>query len=484
MAEADFKVKISVDASSAVSGAQQTSAELGKIGEAGKKAWQDNAEGADKAAGSTKNISDALKGLGREFPILGQVGRLALNPLALAVAGIAYAFGLAKQKLEEWNAALDAMAARNAQKDFLPGIEAKVAALQDAAASGAAFQESLRGMGEAEDAFAKKVGLAIDKLREFVTAQAEVRSAEEARDLARVNLQEKEGKLTGAQAIVARAGIREQYRSRREQDQTAAENAELALKESELAHARAQAPALEQEAEKKRAEAAKLRAAQAQARADLPEAQKALEEAEAAKTTALEKADEARAKAARMQGLGPGFGGQLATGLAEGEAAAAAQRAMEDYDRARRRVDQNKQALEEIPVLGAGVFSEEKLAESRATKNAARILDLEDQTGRLRGTLPIRQAGRAEAGRLAGETTRMETQRALQDQLNRGRQDEARLQSGVTRSVESGSAVTEAMLEALKKVVNQNQEVQREIQRLGSQVSSLNATRKANPPTP
>ena len=114
-----------------------------------------------------------------------------LNPIVAAFTGAIAIFGYAKQKLEEWNQALDAAAARNASKDFLPGIEAKKTALDQAAASAAEFATSLANVGKAEDKFKTSVSQAIDKLHEFMNAQAEVNSASEERRLAEVDLKQK-----------------------------------------------------------------------------------------------------------------------------------------------------------------------------------------------------------------------------------------------------------------------------------------------------
>jgi flagellar biosynthesis chaperone FliJ len=48
----------------------------------------------EKAFTSKKQLKDMVKQLGHEFPILGQLGRLALNPIVFATAGITAAFAL------------------------------------------------------------------------------------------------------------------------------------------------------------------------------------------------------------------------------------------------------------------------------------------------------------------------------------------------------------------------------------------------------
>lgn len=55
----------------------------------------------DRAFTSKKQLKDAIKQLGHEFPILGSLGRLALNPITAIVAGITGAFALWNAKIKE-----------------------------------------------------------------------------------------------------------------------------------------------------------------------------------------------------------------------------------------------------------------------------------------------------------------------------------------------------------------------------------------------
>lgn len=55
-----------------------------EAGNAGVKAEAEVTEATKKTFASKKSLKDMVKELGREFPILGQLGRLALNPIAAA----------------------------------------------------------------------------------------------------------------------------------------------------------------------------------------------------------------------------------------------------------------------------------------------------------------------------------------------------------------------------------------------------------------
>src|SRR5664279_1740683 len=68
-------------------------------------------------------LKKLVRELGHEFPIAGMAGRAMMNPIVASLSLGIMAFGAAKKKLEEWDAALEATAQKNANKDFLPGIE-------------------------------------------------------------------------------------------------------------------------------------------------------------------------------------------------------------------------------------------------------------------------------------------------------------------------------------------------------------------------
>jgi hypothetical protein len=493
--EIDYNLKLTAD----TAGAKSASKELREVGNAAQEAsagvgqegaaLEDNAKKTETLGMKKGELKKLVRELGHEFSIAGMAARAMLNPIVAAFSAAIAIFGYAKQKLEEWNKALDEAAERNAGKDFLPGIEAKAKSLNEAAGASAAFHESLKQIGAAEDAFGQKVKLAIDKLHEFIAAQTEVRNAAEANEIARVNLAEKQGKISGSQGIVQRAGIQEHYRKMGEAQQTDAENAELSLKQKELEHDKAQARTLEADALQKKAAADKLRAEQAKGTADLPGAQKAREEAEKALKVAQDKADAAREKATRSQrvaqGMGGSFGGSYGTAADEQAARAAedaAKLAEQDLGRARTREAKDKRAMDEIPVLGAPVFAEARTAEQRATDNVQRIQELERQVALLQETLPMRQNARAMASGLKSSTAAMNTEGALQEKVNQGAEKEAQLVEHAAQSAESGTAMKASLLEALKKQRANNVETKAILDQFAADIDSLKNTRKLSPP--
>jgi hypothetical protein len=352
-------------------------------------------------------LKKLVRELGHEFPIAGMAGRMMMNPIVASLSLGIMAFGAMKKKLDEWDAALEAMAQKNAGRDFLPGIEAKKTALEEGAIAAAAFGESLNAIGASEDVFSGKVKLAIDKLHEFIAAQAEVNSAAEGKELADVNLKEKLGKLTSTQAIEARGSIKERNRKIADALKTKSENEQLALKEAELKHSEEQAAGLESDAGIKRRAADELKARLAGSKANLPGAQKSLEEAEKEhqqKLAAVDKAEEGQRSAQRQAQVGTGFGGgygAMAAQDAFNKAREEADTAKQARDRQKRLVEEYKRDAGEIPEkLLPGAESAARIAEAKATQNVQRGLSLGAEIGTLRQTLPIRQEGRQVAGGL------------------------------------------------------------------------------------
>lgn len=70
-------------------------------GKEGVKQQEAVAEATKKTFTSKKQLKDMIKELGHEFPLLGQLGRLALNPIAFSTAAITGAFVLWNHRVQE-----------------------------------------------------------------------------------------------------------------------------------------------------------------------------------------------------------------------------------------------------------------------------------------------------------------------------------------------------------------------------------------------
>jgi hypothetical protein len=459
----DFEIKIVTSADLAA--AKATAQELTNVATATKASASAATEDGQNTEELTRQtgfltlkkgeLKKLVRELGHEFPIAGMAGRLMMNPIVAGLSLGIMAFGAAKKALDDWNAALDATAQKNAGKDFLPGIEAKVAALAEGATAAANFGQSLKDIGAAEDVFSGKVKLAIDKLHEYLAAQAEVNSAAEGKEVADVNLKEKIGKLTGVQAIEARGAIKEKYRKQGDDLKTKGETEDLELKEAQLKHSQEQEPGLEYDAGTKRRVADELKARLAASKANLPGAQKSLEEAD--KEAGL-KAEAAGKKEDELRSLRGSARFGLVSGGALREAGGALTKAQQEAetakrarDRQKRLVDEYKQDASEIPKqLLPGAESAARIAETKASQNVQRMVSLETETGTLRQTLPVRQAGRQVAGGLKDQTTEIEMAGQIAQELKQGQEKQAQLHTQMLSAARSGGPVTAEVMKAFQ----------------------------------
>lgn len=251
----DFKVGIEADASQAVQATKQVTDEteryeaaLRKMAIAAKSAEQaqrretvekqaeavkDVTAEVDKAEKASSSWKKALQAVGHEFPIIGSVGRLAMNPIVGAATAAAMAFGLARQALAEWNAEMDAAQSRNAEKDFMPGIEAKAEVVRKSIEDAAAWQRKLNEIAK-DDSIARMYSNALAKLKEYIAGLAALTAAEKERALKRIEEAKRLGKMTPSQAAAETSRVEEEYRKKEDADKTAAENEQLRLMQKEL----------------------------------------------------------------------------------------------------------------------------------------------------------------------------------------------------------------------------------------------------------
>lgn len=141
-----------------------------------------------KSFASWKDLRSAVNGLKMEFPALAQIARLALNPIALAVAGIVAAWGLWNKRVTDMTAALTSMELPD-QKIYDP---AHISALAEAWKSyGEKLAEAFKGL-ETIDTDAKRV---LDTIDKALARQKALMQAEAAARQAREKATGKEGRL-------------------------------------------------------------------------------------------------------------------------------------------------------------------------------------------------------------------------------------------------------------------------------------------------
>jgi hypothetical protein len=170
-------------------------------------------------------------------------------------------------------------------------------------------------------------------------------------------------------------------------------------------------------------------------------------------------------------------------------AQAALAKAQEGAETARQARDRQKRLVEsytrderEIPVmLLPGAESAAKIAETKATQNAQRIVALGTETGILRQTLPIRQSGRNVAGGLKDAATESETAAQIAEAVNQGREKEMALRQQVLNAIRTGNGVKDDILVALKAQETQNVTLRGELKAATERIRSLENTRSAHP---
>ena len=408
--------------------------------------------------GDLHKLTSALT---REFPLAGYAARAMMNPITAALTGAISIFAIAKRRLEEWNAEMDQASARAASPDFAAGMEAKKTALQEAATQAEAFALSIEAIGMAEDKLRNSTTQAIAKLHEFTAAQGAVDSAEQARDLAAVDLAQKTGRLSESGAAGARATIRERYARKADELKTKAENDELQLQQAELEAQRKGLPGLAEASADARKMRDETQAKAKQAAADL----QAGRAKEAEYDAALIKAEEAVANA--RPGYDRAMRGARAIGLSEPPAGQADRMRFEEASQALEAARANKSRQQGLNAwnqsfLGdaAGVMpqldSQAALADRRFQTSAGRIAELETAIPGRAASVGVAQLGRAVAGDLRRESAQMGSASEMSAILARGQQEEARMREEIARTAESGNSVREAMIQALRAIQEEN----------------------------
>lgn len=227
----------------------------------------------DKAFASKKQLKDMFKQLGREFPLLGQAGRLALNPIAFAVAGITAAFVIYRKRVEEASHAM----ARMELPDLSELNPAKISAAAEAYKQ---YADALNGVIEKYNAIPAAAQRAIAAIN--TQAEREKKLVE-----ARKNLE-----LAEAKTPEQRLAIMNRYASFGVE--TDAKTRQRVIDEQKKEKAK-----LEEDARKKAAQAGTIRIAPAETDADNEDDLKA--QAEAAKK-AIAEAKEMKNKIGDLSG--------------------------------------------------------------------------------------------------------------------------------------------------------------------------------------
>jgi hypothetical protein len=343
-----------------------------------------------EAAAASNDWKKAMQALGREFPIVGAAAKLLANPLVGIGVAASMGFGLARQALAAWNEEMDKTEARNAERDWLPGIEAKAEAMRKGISDAAEWQRKLAEIAK-EDAVGKAYSNALARLKEYVAGLEALTQAQQDRDLKRIDERLKKGEISESEAAAQKNKVREQYRVQGETEKTAGENAELKLMQDELAARKARSDELAKQTQANRDRFTAANSKQTSAAKQLPEYEEAYKAAKAA-------ADAAGKYGNTHIEFGPDFEGTMVPKTVPGpdpNAVEAEKVALHQLELRRKLYERTKATAE-----NAGAVGEKRDALASAEKeeadNREQIKRLEREVETLSQQLEVRQGFRKE----------------------------------------------------------------------------------------
>lgn len=133
-----------------------------EVGKEGVKQEAAVEEATKKTFTSKKQLKDMLKQLGHEFPLLGQIGRMALNPIVFTTAGITAAFQIWKTRTDELTKSLGGVAMPDISDDHLARLDKfaeKFGNIVNNAESAKTKLKELQDQIDANAAFAQALGI-------------------------------------------------------------------------------------------------------------------------------------------------------------------------------------------------------------------------------------------------------------------------------------------------------------------------------------
>jgi hypothetical protein len=421
MADREFKIIITGDASGLQESSKDAAAalkdDLNPAVESFHKNWQAAAKDTEEFA-SKGELKHMVRELKRDFPELGLLARVAINPL---VGGLGVLLGSLKAIDEIFKGIIERSNTGIFGGTFSRDMAAANKAAMDGEVAWRAEERALRGAGSAAQSMKDKTEALIDAIHQHHVAVVEQQNAEQAAALARVDMLEKEGKFTGPQAIQERLKIQDTFSRKKLLADIVAKDAELEAKRKE-----AEKLSRESQFEQQNAEEAKQQS---------EEANRDLERFEAQKTGKAKALAETQKQIKALSGtalLGPGQLTQLHTARALANQLETDLGANLTPERELELRDQAKQAAERY---------------GNATKRAQ---ELAGQASAISGKLPAEQAlanqGYVDAGRTAATERLTRTYTATGQLAGQVQQ----MQEEINKNVEAGKGVMVTLLQKLK----------------------------------
>ncbi len=181
--------------------------------------------------GHSRELRKTIRELSHEFPLAGLALRAFANPIAATLTVAIGVFVAVKRHIDELNEKLTELEA-NARRPLSSFADALRAVQDEAGRSEAAaaldkFADSIEQIHTRADA-------AINSIHGLEAAQKELTSAREAEALARVNVNEAQGRITPVQGITQRQAIRDKFASEQKDLADQAQAATISAREKEL----------------------------------------------------------------------------------------------------------------------------------------------------------------------------------------------------------------------------------------------------------
>lgn len=447
----EFKIKITCDAGEVTAGAQKTANSLEDLSrrvrslaasykddlDPGVKSftWNGN-KAAETAEGLTFKKTDLkkiVKELGHEFPLLGQAMRVALSPVVGTAAVLVAVFGVVRKIFDD-------IRERSNTGIFAGSLRANIEETTKAATESElafrSFERALATAAGAQQTLKDKTDAAVAAIRAQGVATAELDNAQKAVELARVNMQEAQGKVSGPEAVQKRMEIEDRYTRKKLDNEVRTKEAELNAKRAEQERARQSGNLAQVEAEdaKKQADEAEARLANYNAfvkgnKAGLVETRKQIK--------AL--------KGATFHG--PGWETQLRS----------AQALEEQFQGNLDRLDPN---------MGTDLANEAKAARERQKAAEGRALGFRAEEAGLKQSIPIEQAAANQSYIDSANVAAAQRMGRTFGAATEAAQTAAQLSEEVSRAVQAGTGISVATLQKLKEWTAWQAKIERDVKAL------------------
>ena len=192
----------------------------------------------EKSERGSHDLKSALHGLKAEFPLLAHIGKMAMNPITIGVFAVVAAFSALKAAFD---GAMERINTGTGGGNFRSGMEGLSKAALDSEVAFLAYKRALEGAATAEESVEDKSKKTTAAVRARAVALAESENAQKGLDLARINLKEAQGGMTGTEASLARVALEDKYAQKKVRQNQDAREAEQKVKREELAGLRLEA---------------------------------------------------------------------------------------------------------------------------------------------------------------------------------------------------------------------------------------------------